>query len=49
MPELEAEDEKDKDDEQPTIVVLKPGDLSAEEVEELGGLKGNFIYRMNLV
>jgi len=39
---LDSEDIKDKDDEKPTIVTLKPGDLTAEEVERLGGVKGIF-------
>ncbi|ODM94213.1 hypothetical protein Ocin01_12466, partial [Orchesella cincta] len=30
------EDEQDKDDERPTVVVLKSGDLTAEEAEKLG-------------
>nr|CAD7412062.1 unnamed protein product [Timema cristinae] len=29
------EDVEDKDEEQPVVVVLKPGDLSAEEVAQL--------------
>ncbi|CAL8086881.1 unnamed protein product [Orchesella dallaii] len=30
------EDEQDKDDERPTVVVLKSGDLTADEAEKLG-------------
>lgn len=31
-----AEDEEDRDDERPTVVVLKSGDLTEEEAEKLG-------------
>ncbi|XP_063239655.1 uncharacterized protein KIAA1143 homolog [Bacillus rossius redtenbacheri] len=35
LPAITAEDEEDKDEEQPVVVVVKPGDLSAEEVAEV--------------
>ncbi|CAG2060408.1 unnamed protein product, partial [Timema podura] len=35
LPGVTDEDVEDKDEEQPVVVVLKPGDLSAEEVAQL--------------
>ena len=37
MPDVEKTDLQDKDDEQPQIVVLKKGDLSEDEVNQLRG------------
>ncbi|XP_075229245.1 uncharacterized protein KIAA1143 homolog [Lycorma delicatula] len=35
LPQLNDEDFEDKDEDQPTVVVLKPGDLTAEQANEI--------------
>jgi len=35
LPQCESEDLEDKDDERPTVVALEPGDLTADEADQL--------------
>ena len=44
MAPCEDDDLRDRDDELPTVVVLKSGDLTKEEAEKLGAFAGTFPY-----
>ncbi|CAG7787082.1 unnamed protein product [Allacma fusca] len=39
LPDCDPDDLEDRDDEKPTVVVLKSGDLTQEQAEELGVLE----------